>query len=158
MHQTCGRRSLISSRVLVSPSSLGMASGRDCTRQGGKAQIMSCANMGMGSELQRPRRWWAPPSDQGPGLLPPSPAPRRPGPVAENSSSVASSFSMSGWKANQITVAKAAPQQAHLGRTSLFWKHQEKTIYSQISKPRIWNHHQVSQVFPNQVIQKICFI
>ena len=113
MHQKCGRRSLISSRVLArSPSSLGMGvRARLYSVQGGKAQIMSCANMG--SQLQTSAQMVT--SALGPRsrlvTSQPSSAKARPtDPVPENSSSVASCFSMSGWKANQITAAKAAPQ------------------------------------------------
>ena len=64
----------------------------------------------------RRRRWWAPPRDQDPALLPPSPAPRRPGPPTQSPRTVpaivASSFSKSGWKASQITAANKAQQQA----------------------------------------------
>ena len=58
----------------------------------------------------------APPRDQDPDLLPPSPAPRRPGPPTQSPRTVpaivASSFSKSGWKASQITAANKAQQQA----------------------------------------------
>ena len=165
MHQKCGRRSLISSRVLAgSPSSLGMGvRARLYSAQGGKAQIMSCANMGMGSQLQtsaqmvgsalgsrsrlitsQPSSAKARPTDPVQRTVPawhprfpcqagrPTRSPSEGGPAASELKVAKGAFpegpSVYGLLVKEPRVA--APETCwtapHLGRTSLFWKHQEK--------------------------------
>ena len=142
MHQKRGRRSLINSRVLMAvpagPARQGAAvlgagrRGPDHVKVAGREHGHGCT---------RRRRWWAPPRDQDPSLLPPSPAPRRPGPPTQFPRTApaieASSFSKSGWKASQITAANKAQQQAS-SRLHRARSQSRKRSWSSSSKSRAW--------------------
>ena len=116
------------------------------------------ANMGIGSSCTRRRRWWAPPRVQDPGLLPSSPASRRPGPPTLSPRTVpaivASSSSKSGWKASQITAANKAQQQASSRLHRAHFQNRKRSC-SSLLKNRAWlrlravglSHILVGQVF-----------